>query len=121
MENEKPILEKAGEVYGYLEQYAKKRMELFKLDLTEQIAKVISSLLTYILLISILGMVVIFSAVALGFLLGEWLGSMAGGFAVVAIGFTLFGLLLFVLRKRLILSPVLRIVIDSMHDIDENN
>jgi len=60
------------------------RIEILKLETFEK-ASVIGSFVIYgLVIVNLIFFILLFAFVALGFLIGEWLKSMAGGFGIVA-------------------------------------
>jgi len=100
-----------GESYGYLRSYIEKRIELMRLELIEKVALTAST----VLLLGAMGFIFFFIlgllTVALGFFLEAYVGSMALSFLILAGVYALIGVLIFLLRKPLIVQPVLDMVI----------
>lgn len=117
MENEgNKILEQAGESLEYAKQYISNQKNLLKLEIAERTAKVASSLVL-VASVAVLGLLVIgFLSVAAAFFIGDTLESTALGFTIVG-GFYLFSaVVIFWLRERLLINPVLSRVIKSFFD-----
>jgi hypothetical protein len=109
--DERPLLEAMGESYGYLRAYVEKRIELMRLELIEKVALTASTLL----LLAAMGFIFFFIlgllTIALGFFLEPFVGSLAVSFLILAGIYALVGVLIFLLRKPLIIQPVLDMVI----------
>ena len=82
------------------------RGELFKLDLTDKLTRILSSFLL-ILFLSILGLIVIFNvSFALAFALDSYLNDLVVSFAIVGGIFFVLALCIYWMRKRLITQPI---------------
>ena len=61
------------------------RIEILKLEVFDK-ASVIGSFVIYgLIIVNLVFFILLFAFVALGFLIGEWVKSMAGGFSIVAV------------------------------------
>jgi len=123
MDNSRPLLEKAGETFGYFQDYVEKRLELLQLELTERVIRILSVLITAFLLLSIISLFLLFISISAAFFIGEHLGSPATGFLAVGGIFGLLALLLYVFRKPLIVQPILSMIIGEFREelMDEEN
>ena len=75
------------------------RIEILKLETFEK-ASVIGSFVIYgLVVVNLIFFILLFAFVALGFLIGEWIKSMAGGFGIVA-AFYLIGLIVMLLCHK---------------------
>lgn len=116
MQNESSILEKAGETVGFAQQYIEKRIELYRLELTEKVVITLSSLIASFFLLSIFGLVLIFGSISVGFYLAAAIGSYGLAFLIVTIFYALMALILYIFKQQLILHPILRRVIDLFRE-----
>lgn len=116
-----PIIERAGEAFGYLREYVEKRIELYQIELTERLVETLSTLITSFLLLIIFGTVVLFGSLSAGFYLAEILDSLWLGFLIVTGFYALLALILSLFKRQLILNPILRMVIDLLRVEEENN
>lgn len=81
--------------------YVELKVELLKLETYERAGKGISAL-SYILILSMLAFfLILFMFIAIGFFLGEWLGSMGIGFSIVAAFYLLLVGIVYLLRKQI--------------------
>ena len=118
---EKPILEALGESYGYLHAYVEKRVEGARLSVIEKV----STILAVVILLMILGGIFLFIAglasVALALHLGREIGSFPQAFLLVAGGYLLLGILVFLLRRPLIVAPLLSLAIQILDDENDQH
>lgn len=96
-----------GEIIAILKtdltEFIKTKMEYLKLEVYEKTSAT-GSFLVYGLIIMNLVFFALFAAfIALGFLIGQWVGSVAGGFGIVALFYIIILFVLYLCRK-----PVLR-------------
>ena len=120
MDQNSSLLEKAGETFGYFQHYLEKRIDLFRLELTERIIRILTVLITGFLLLSIIGMFTLFASIAVAFYVGESLNSPGTGFLIVAGAYGLLALLLYIFRDTLIAQPILSIILaEFQEEMDE--
>lgn len=93
--------------------YAELQLELLKLNAYERSGKVVAILSYSIILISLVFITILFLFLALGFFLGELLGSQGLGFGVVAI-FYLILILTVILTKKRIHKRILNSIIFAL-------
>ena len=100
--------------------YVELRLELLKLNTYERVAKTMAVFSYGIVLILLAFFTILFLFLALGFFLGELLGSMALGFVlVVGMYLLLFGIIIFFKKK--ITSKVMNEIIIAMMSKDEKD
>ena len=108
------ILSTAGETLAYAEDYLDTRIELLKLNVAEKGAQSGANVLA----ISIVCVVATFAlgcfTVALSIWIGGLVKSLALGFLLVGIIYVFFAILLYVLRERLLTTPLLRALITQL-------
>lgn len=116
MDQNSPLLEKAGETFGYFQHYLEKRIDLFRLELTERVIRILSVLITGFLLLSIIGMFTLFASIAAAFYVGTRLNSTGTGFLIIAGVYGLLALLLYIFRRTFIVQPVLSLIIGEFRE-----
>ena len=100
--------------------YVELRLELLKLNTYERVAKTMAVFSYGIVLILLAFFTILFLFLALGFFLGELLGSIALGFVlVVGMYLLLFGIIIFFKKK--ITSKVMNEIIIAMMSKDEKD
>lgn len=100
--------------------YVELKLELLKLSTYERTGKVIALLSYGLILLFSAFFAVVFIFLALGFLLGDLLGSFGAGFGIVAVLYILFVGIIIMNRDR-ISTKVLNEVIDAMTANDDKN
>ena len=106
---------RVGQSVRDIKKYAALRVEGFRLSLIENLATLFNSLFS--VLSVLVGIAIIFFAIALTWLLGLALGSVL--LAVILMGglFLLLALIVYLLRKKLIINPSVRLLsamVDNM-------
>lgn len=111
------LMENIGESFGYVNIMLDKKIEHVKLNVAEKSATTISGIITAVVLGVLGGTALLFVLIALAFLIagGEY-HSLALGFGVIALGLFVILLLLFLLRRQLIVNPSVRKVLDIFFD-----
>jgi len=108
------LLSTAGETLAYAEDYLDTRIELVKLNVAEKGAQSGAKLLT----IGIVGGIALVAAgcftLALAIWLGELIGSLPLGFVIVGLGYLIVAAILYIFRKEILTTPLLRALITLM-------
>lgn len=89
-------------LYDHAEQYVKTTIELYRLKAVKTGAGIFSSVATGFILGVAFSMMVLFASIGLAFYLGKVLGEWHHGFFAVCGIYFVFGLILYVLRKKYI-------------------
>jgi len=95
------------------------RLKLMQLNVFEKTAIVGSFLIFGIIIINLLFFAFLFAFLALGFLLGKWVNSVAGGFAIISFLYLLILILMLILRKSIftgLQNSFLRILNNEQED-----
>jgi len=103
-----------------LKAYANTRIAQAKLSVAEKISKVISTLIAMLLVVLVLFLFIVLLSVAAAIAIGNWLGSMWLGFVIVAVLVMLFGVLLWVSRKRLLQLPIMNQLTAALFENDDD-
>ena len=80
------------------------RIELARLEILEKSSATGSFLIFGLIIINLIFFAFLFAFIALGFLFGKWLGSVAGGFAVVTFIYLVLLIILIACRKPILNS-----------------
>lgn len=122
MASREDLMENLGESFGYINIMVDRKVEQLKLSVAEKSASAVSGLLTSIILTSLGSLSVIFGLIALAFLLAGGVNkAIATGFAIVtAILITLL-VLIYLLRRQLIVNPTVTKVIDIFFEESNKN
>jgi len=116
MNTQESILQSAGEAFEYANIYVEKRIDLLKLESAERVAKSTSSIITLAVIGFLATMVTIMLSIAVGFFLGETLGSYSLAFFIITGVYALFGVVVYLFKRQLVTNPVLSTVLESFFD-----
>jgi len=108
--------EKIEEVLNQLKTYSKIQLELFKLRTIEKTSVAGSYLFSNFLLFSVFVISVVFLSTAAAFYLAHLLGNIILGFTLVGAFYMLLTLLLILLKKKLVETPVKNKIISTLSD-----
>ncbi len=109
-----PEYNKFEEITDSLKEYLLLNFEILKLEVTERIS-VIGSSLTAMLLVGLSVFLFVFTmSIGLGFYLSALLGDAYSGFAIIAAFYFLLAIALFVGRKKLIERPLRDKIIEKI-------
>lgn len=113
-----------GQIFNELKDdvsaFVEAKIEFLKLTAYERAGKLVSSL-SYILLLVVLALfATFFLFLALGFLLGEWLGSVSGGIAIVG-GIYLIIIGILIMSKKTFCEKIMNNVIKALDNDDDED
>lgn len=101
-------------IFDQAEQYIKTSMELYTLRVTGKVAKIVSTLVTQ-LVIGVLAMIVLFMlSMFLAFWIGDMLGRAYLGFLIIGGVIGAVTWILFLMRDKLIRKPVMNDIISEI-------
>jgi len=108
------LLSTAGETIAYAEDYIETRIQIAKLTVAEKGSTGAASAIAFAA-VGILGLFALAAlSIAAGLAIGAALDSLALGFVIVGVFYILLAVLLFALRKQLLIQPALRVLISSL-------
>jgi hypothetical protein len=94
--------------------YAELKLELLKLNVYEKGGRVLAVLSYGLLLFALVTTAVLFTLLSLGFLISEWLHSMAAGFGIVAVLYII-QILVLILNRNRIRRKIINIIIAALY------
>ncbi len=123
MEAQKPgFFEETQEL---VEDYVSNRLQLLKLQTAEKSARLVSLLLTGIVMALLCFFILLFLSLTAGYLLAQLTGSLFTGFGIVVLFYVLLLVAVLYLRKRFldkyISNTVIKIFFESTADDDDAN
>jgi len=99
------LIEKLGETYGYMNHMFDRKLEEYKLAAAEKSAMTVSKVITAIVM-TLLGVIMgTFGLIAFAFYLAGDMQSSAKGFGTVALIMLVLMVLVFLLRRHIIINP----------------
>lgn len=110
------LISTAGETVEYAKIYIEQQKQYFRLETSKRLAKTTSNLATLAVLVFLGFMVMIFFTLAIGFLLGKYIGSYGVAFLGLTGFYLLLAILVFYFKKQIITNPILNLVIKEMLD-----
>lgn len=119
MQAKEELLEQLGETYGYVSEFAEKRLTILKLNAAEKSASTVSFLILFLIVLVLVSSVSLFALLALAFFLSDQLDSYAKGFGLVSLILLFLMILIILLRKPLIINPAVKSVIASFFPPEE--
>lgn len=115
------LMENIGESVGYVSIMIDRKIEQVKLDVAEKSASTVSGVISGIILTILGGSFSLFGLIALAFYLGgENFRSVAGGFGIIALVLFVLFLIIFFLRRQLIVNPTVDKVINIFFGKSKN-
>ena len=116
MENREDLLYKTGEITAFTRSYLDKKLQYYKLEAAERMAKTSSSLITGFAVVATGAIAVLMLSMVLGFYLATLWDSLTLGFLAVSLLYIAFAVMIFIFRTRLITNPVVNYIIQKIND-----
>jgi uncharacterized membrane protein YqjE len=95
------------------------KLEIIRLDIFEKSSTLVSFLIFGLMIMNLVFFALLFAFIALGFLIGEWMHHLAGGFAVVTLIYLLLLILLIACRKSILTDFKNRILKELDPDLED--
>lgn len=96
--------------------YVETRLDLFKLKAIEKSAGLLSAIVSILLVFLIFLVCIILINIGLALLIGEWLGTAYYGFLIMAGVNAVAGLVLYLLRNKIVKTPISNSLIKNLLD-----
>ncbi len=119
IENER-LTDDLALIISEIKKYIDIKYDLVKLDLIEKIALISSLLFTLLIMLIVFPSVFLFTSLGIAYYLGSLLGATYWGFLILGGFFFIIGIIIFLLRNRLITKPVLRSLLRVIFKFDED-
>ncbi len=108
------LLATAGETLAYAEDYLDTRIELLKLTAAEKGSLTAANVLAGVVVAFLGTFALMCFTVTLAILIGDALGSIALGYAIMGLIYAIIAVVLFVMRKKILVQPILKSLINSL-------
>jgi hypothetical protein len=79
------------------------KIEILRLEILEKVSVTVSFVIYGLVIVNLIFFLLLFAFVALGFLIGEWIKSMAGGFCIVSAIYLICLIAMLLCRKAIFL------------------
>jgi len=120
METKDQLLEQLGESFGYINAMVDRKIEGIKLSAAEKSANAASGMITGLILAGIATLVLFFGLTTLAFQIAD-MPDAVRGFGIVTLILVAAFLLVFLLRRVLIVNPTVRAVINIFFSDNGNS
>lgn len=91
-----------------LKEYSDLRIDLLKLQIVENLSQVLSILLISLILVLMLTIALFYGSMAFVFWTASYWGTFIPGFCIIALFFIVLGFILYLLRNKLFINPLVR-------------
>lgn len=106
----KKHIESIGKLFLEFKNYLELQKEFIKLDATEKLTVILSATLITLVILILGSITLLFLIFALAYYLGDALGSLSLGFALIAAFLLLATIVFYLNRNRMIVQPIARFV-----------
>jgi len=113
------LLEKTGETIEYLKLYAQQQVDIVKLDTVEKSSKLVSTLVTNLVIGSMVLLVLVLLSVTSALFLGQILGNYALGFLIVSFVFVIIAGFIYLFKTKLVTNPTITYFINKVYEDEE--
>jgi hypothetical protein len=110
------ILSHTGENYEYIRTIIDNKIKLLYLELADSTSRLLGYLIIGIILFTIISLTSLGAIIALTIWLSGYVGSAATGIMISATILGLFGLMIFLFRKRIIFIPTTRLILSIFYE-----
>jgi|GEM_PF-3921801 hypothetical protein len=97
-------------IFKLFKDYLQIRYDIFKLEITENLVKILSGFYVFFVLVSMLTISAMFFSFAAAYFLGELFNSLPLGFSLIGIFYLIMIFVFILLRKWIITRPILKFV-----------
>lgn len=113
---------KVEEMAEHVKEYVNNHITSAKLSIAEKTSGVLSNIIAVAIVLMVFVFFLVFSSVALAFVFAKLTGEYYWGFLIVAGIYLLFGVLVWVLRVRLLKLPIMNAILQQLFkDEEEGN
>lgn len=105
-----------GENYEYVRTIVNNKIELFKIDLAQNTAKILGFIILGFFLLSMMTIFVASLIIALAFAIAEAIGSTVFGFLIASLLVMLISFIVFYFRKSIFFNPVAKMFYKKIAD-----
>jgi hypothetical protein len=120
MEEDNSISAQFKKVFDQVKVYLDLKVGYVKLQVAEYLIRFFSSLVLWMVLFFILFFVVVFGSFAFAYWFGEMTGRWSMGFLIIAAFYVLLAIVIYALRKSIIVRPFTRLILSQM-ELDKFN
>jgi hypothetical protein len=115
------IADNISEVIDASKTYIESNLKLFKLSLLERLSKVVSLIISTVLVMLVGMLFVLFLSISAAMFIGSLLDSRTLGFLIMATFFFIIMLVLWLKRKTLVINPIIQTLNDIVFNGNEND
>lgn len=113
-------------IFEEIKEYIAVRSRIFSLQVAEGAANLLANVISNAAAILFFVIFILFASIGLAFLVGQWLGSTAGGFFIIAAVYLIIALIIWMVKDGSIERPLVNFFIRNMfrgkdEEDDENN
>jgi uncharacterized membrane protein len=103
-------IENLKQLFLEIKKYGEYQLEYAQLNLVEKLTRIIVMLILIFVCTALGMMALFFLTFSFAYLIAQYVGGLAGSFAIVALVVALICLLVYTMRQRLIIRPLVRVL-----------
>ncbi len=112
---------KVEELSAHVKEYINNRIDSVKFSAAEKSSSVLANIIAVAIAVLVLTFFVLFGSVALAYAIAKWTGEVYWGFLIVAGIYLLFGILVWLLREKLLRLPIMNAMVQQLFKDDTDN
>jgi Putative Actinobacterial Holin-X, holin superfamily III len=109
---------KVEELSGHVKEYINNRIASVKFGAAEKSSIVMANIIAVAIAAMVLSLFILFGSVALAYVLARWTGEIYWGFLIVAGIYLVIGILVWLLREKLLRLPIMNAMVQQLFKDD---
>lgn len=110
---------KAEQLAGHIKEYVNVKIESVKLDAAEKSSKIIANAIAMLIILFILFLAIGFASIAAAYAISDKIGKTYTGFLIVSGIYLAIGIIIYMMREKLIRIPVMNSIIQELFKHDK--
>lgn len=112
---------KVEELSAHIKEYINNRVDSMKFKAAEKSSSVLANIIAVAIAVLVLTFFVLFGSVALAYAIAKWTGEVYWGFLMVAGIYLLLGVLVWLLREKLLRLPIMNAMVQQLFKEDADH
>ncbi len=112
---------KVEELSAHIKEYINNRVDSMKFKAAEKSSSVLANIIAVAIAVLVLTFFVLFGSVALAYAIAKWTGEVYWGFLMVAGIYLLLGVLVWLLREKLLRLPIMNAMVQQLFKEDTDH
>lgn len=115
------VFSKAEELAGTLRDYVDNRIETLKLKTAEKTSLLLSNMLAFLAVALVIFLALTLASIGLSLLIGNWIGSVWGGFLIMGLFYLILSWAIWAGRERVVRIPIMNAILLHLYPKEEDH